>query len=70
MIEQDLTIEIYQKMLDGFDWYYDYTDDIQVWRRGNEFRSMLTKMAHDNGSVFKDAWNAACEKRNLQSMKI
>lgn len=70
MIEQDITIEVYQKMLDGFDWYYDYTDDICVWRRGNEFHSKLTEIARANGSAFKDAWNAACEKRDLQSMKI
>lgn len=70
MIEQDITIEGYQKMLDGHDWYYDYSDDIRVWRHGKEVRSKLTKIAQAKGGAFKDAWNAACEKRDFQSLKM
>lgn len=68
--DQDITLEKYQDMLDGHDWYYDYSDDIRTWRHGNNFRARLIKIANAKGGAFKDAWNAACEKRNFQSLKM
>lgn len=40
----------FERALQGHDWYFDYTDDHSVWRRGwdqsvriNELRDELTK---------------------------
>ena len=33
--------ENYVRLLKSHDWYYDYSDDHSVWRRGNEAHSRL-----------------------------
>lgn len=33
--------ENYIKLLKSHDWYYDYSDDHSVWRRGSEAHSRL-----------------------------
>lgn len=35
----------YVEMLDHHDWHYDYSEDINVWRRGRDQYKTLTAMA-------------------------
>lgn len=46
----------YRKRLDNFDWYYDYSDDGGVARRGHERYHELKKIAETKGGIFHDLW--------------
>jgi len=46
-------LDEFERALQQHDWYYDYSDDSRVWRRGNnqriELDSML-KLLHEMGA--------------------
>lgn len=37
-------LEIYRQQLAGHDWFYDYSDDFGVWKRGSEKRAALAAL--------------------------
>ena len=41
------------------DWYHDYSDDIEVWRRGNEKEKELEKIAKEKGDKYQIYWEYA-----------
>ena len=40
-----MTKEEYQKLLESHDWYYHYSDDHRVWKRGQKEREDLRHYA-------------------------
>lgn len=38
-------LDAYIKLLKHHDWYFDYSDDGNVWRRGNEQQKVITDTA-------------------------
>lgn len=38
-------LDAYVSLLRSHDWFYDYTDDHNVWKRGREQRNRLEGMA-------------------------
>lgn len=61
----NITIEEYQLMLDNHDWYYDYSDDHRVWRKGSDSFHNLMAIAKNEGGEFKARFNNELEKRKL-----
>lgn len=51
----------FRKKLDYFDWYYDYSDDGGVARRGHERYLELKKTAETKGGLFFDLWKLRCK---------
>jgi hypothetical protein len=37
-------LQVFEQALKSHDWYYDYSDDHRVWRRGTEQHDALLKM--------------------------
>ncbi len=48
--------EDYLKLLKGHDWYYQYSDDHSVWKRGSEAAQRLITLAK-NDAKLKDLYN-------------
>lgn len=47
----------YRKLLKSHDWYYDYSDDHSVWKRGVAARDRLTglrKQLDTDGSIWNE----------------
>ena len=49
-------IREYFNRLRNHDWYYDYSDDHSVWKRGNESRDRLLNTAAEN-TQYKEMYN-------------
>lgn len=49
----------YQRLLDNADWFYDFSDDPSVWRRGEAESSRLLHLATIGTDDFKRAYNTA-----------
>lgn len=43
-----MTVEEYFKELRSHDWFYEYSDDHSVWRKGLDNRSKLYSLAKEN----------------------
>ena len=56
------TIEDYEHMLKGFDWYYEYSDDHRVWKKGSEGMRLL-RDAQSRLDPSKTLWNTHCPYR-------
>ena len=54
-----MTLEEYQKLLDHHDWYYDFSDDLSVWRRGEASSAETIELAKTGPDDFKRAYNEA-----------
>ena len=55
-------MERYEQLLQDLDWYYDYTDDGVVWRRGRaqfEEANKLRIKLDQQGIAATAMWNAA-----------
>ena len=39
----EMTLETYETLLNGHDWYFHYSDDQRYYRRGKEQRDVLDK---------------------------
>lgn len=50
------TFDAYVGMLSNMDWYYDYSDDHEVWCRGRDAMNILTNMAKQE-TVYALAFN-------------
>lgn len=50
-------LDTYLKSLRILDWTYDHSDDINVWRSGNENYNVAKTIAVDKGGVYLDAFN-------------
>lgn len=46
----------YVEMLDHHDWHYDYSDDINVWRRGKDQYKTLTHMAKQD-TIYQEVFS-------------
>lgn len=53
--EQKAAVEFMDRLW-YHDWYYDYTDDGNVWRNANERHKAFLKEAKEGGKVFEDMW--------------
>ncbi len=54
-----MTLNEYDKLLRGHDWYYNYSDDGRVWRAGESVQSQivsLSKMSEDHLTLY-NAWS-------------
>ena len=54
-----MTLNEYDKLLRGHDWYYNYSDDGRVWRAGESVQSQivrLSKTSEDHFTLY-DAWS-------------
>ena len=59
----DEEFDNFRRLCLGHDWYYDYTDDGAVWRRGNEVQKKLEKIVAEKGGKYKEYWeNYALKK--------
>ena len=56
-----MTVEEYEKLLIAHDWYYDYSDDHQVYIKGSENKQLLFNLSNTNAK-FKELWNAYHDK--------
>ena len=46
----------YFNRLTNHDWYYNYSDDHSVWKRGNEYRDRLLNTAAEH-TTYKKMYN-------------
>lgn len=54
-----MTLEEFKKALERLDWYYDFSDDYNKVRRGEENLERLKGIAETNkefGLMFQQAW--------------
>jgi hypothetical protein len=52
-----MTLNEFYKMLAGHDWYYQYSDDHGVWRRGQDRYdtiAMVAKESPEHQKLFED----------------
>lgn len=52
-------IDVFKEKLDKHDWYYDFSDDISVFRAGKANEASLMKEAAEGGPEFQAAFTAA-----------
>ena len=52
-----MTLEQFEQLLKGHDWYYDYSDDHSVWTRGREHANKIVKARQslDEQNLLKEA---------------
>ena len=50
----------YFNRLTNHDWYYNYSDDHSVWKRGNEYRDRLLNTAAEH-PTYQKMYNAFAE---------
>jgi hypothetical protein len=55
-------IDFFMEKLEAHDWYYEFSDDIKVYRRGKASEEELKKEAQENGPEFKAAWQTAFDR--------
>lgn len=58
MNEQEQT---YRQALAGHDWYYNYSDDYSVWRRGSDHAEKINRMREELDPDFK-IWDEIAPK--------
>jgi hypothetical protein len=56
VVQKEVTLDEYKRMLAAFDWYYEDSDDHRVWKAGFEKQKMLWEMAKDRGIEFMNAY--------------
>ena len=49
-------LNAYIDRLNQHDWYFDYSDDGNVWRRGNERRAQLVQHAQTH-DIYQQSYN-------------
>jgi len=57
--KDQLTLDEFNRLLAGFDWFYSYSDDHRVWERGNRNSGLLKVIAKSRGLEFEilmEAW--------------
>lgn len=64
-----ITLEDYKQKLSRHDWFYDWSDDGRVWRKGETEKFELVQLARANGDAFKIAYNQARQKHFPNSPK-
>lgn len=57
-------IDFFKEKLEKHDWYYSFSDDITVYRRGKAAEDALEKEAKEGGPEFQAEWAAACKRRS------
>ena len=62
-------IDFFKEKLEKHDWYYDFSDDIAVYRRGKAAEKKKKKEAKELGSEFEAAFNEAHQRvvNNIQN---
>jgi hypothetical protein len=58
--EELFTLEKYREMLLKHDWYYDFSDDIRVWRAGKKHEELLKHIAKQSPE-HKKLWDELCK---------
>lgn len=58
----DEEFDAYRERLNYHDWHFDYSDDIKVWRRGNEAHKALMDIAKEKGGIYIACWNHRVKK--------
>lgn len=53
-----MTLKEFYNELEKHDWYYYFSDDMSVDRRGAANRARLLKVAEDGGEAYKKLWDA------------
>jgi hypothetical protein len=53
-----MTLTEYYDKLDGFDWYYDFSDDHRVYTAGEVRKANLIGMSTKGGDEFKELYSA------------
>ena len=54
----ECSIVEYYEMLKNHDWYYDFTEDDEVWKKGTEEREHLRSIASEKGLDYERMWKA------------
>ena len=52
----EITLKEYEKMLQEFDWYYEFSDDYQVVKKGRKKEIKIKALSNKN-KEFKDLYN-------------
>jgi hypothetical protein len=58
--KDQLTLDEFNHLLAGFDWYFKYSDDHRVWERGHRASGLLKAIAQHRGAMFETlmaAWS-------------
>jgi hypothetical protein len=64
--ELNVTEFEYYKLCDNYDYYYTYSDDHSVWKRGQQQSQLIQRNAHDHPhvySMFIQYWNNGFDPR-------
>ena len=51
--KKQLTLQEFYALLERHDWYYDWSDDHRVWRKGTRERNILESLAKENGPEYQ-----------------
>ena len=46
-----LTVEEYSKVLEEHDWYFSYSDDHRVWKKGHDQSTYINKVAEQDPAL-------------------
>ena len=52
-----MTLTEFYDVLNSFDWYYDFSDDHRVWKRGESGKAKILAMITEGGKEFKDLYD-------------
>jgi hypothetical protein len=59
-----LTVEEYSKVLEEHDWYFSYSDDHRVWKRGHDQSTYINKLAEQDPAL-REALQQFLRARNM-----
>jgi hypothetical protein len=62
--ENTMTLEEFKTNLTHLDWWYEYSDDMSVYRRGAAQLDRYYKLAEANGPEWKAAYSAEYKARH------
>jgi hypothetical protein len=59
-----LTVEEYSKVLEEHDWYFSYSDDHRVWKKGHDQSTYINKLAEQDPAL-REALQQFLRARNM-----
>lgn len=57
----DVSLDEFYDMLRFHDWYYEFSDDHQVWKKGKQARAVLKSAAEAGGPAYQKLYEGFAE---------
>jgi len=59
----DAEFDEFRRWVRNHDWYYDYSDDINVWRSGRQQAEKIQAAIKKHGGKYQDFYRYICQQR-------